>query len=162
MSQKQQQPAGGVLCQVCENGTAKYKCPKCFLNYCSVVCFRKHKEQPCSERPAPGPSQHPDSSHHGYSSRRRTSPHPPALARIFTVTTPQLERLGESEAVRDGLKDPAVRQLCVELSKGGEAGSMQAAARLREALQQNPAFAAVADQMLRVIGVRDENGMCTI
>ncbi|KAL6077600.1 Zinc finger HIT domain-containing protein 3, variant 2 [Balamuthia mandrillaris] len=94
MSQKQQQPAGGVLCQVCENGTAKYKCPKCFLNYCSVVCFRKHKEQPCSERPAPGPSQHPDSSHHGYSSRRRTSPHPPALARIFTVTTPQLERLG--------------------------------------------------------------------
>lgn len=42
-----------VSCQVCGPeggaGLAKYKCPTCFLKYCSVVCFKRHKETPCSK-----------------------------------------------------------------------------------------------------------------
>ncbi|ORE02645.1 hypothetical protein BCV72DRAFT_214839 [Rhizopus microsporus var. microsporus] len=36
-----------ALCQVCEQEESKYKCPNCRLPYCSLVCFKKHKETPC-------------------------------------------------------------------------------------------------------------------
>ncbi|EIE76654.1 hypothetical protein G6F46_011933 [Rhizopus delemar] len=37
-----------VSCQVCNDAESKYKCPKCRLQYCSLVCFKKHKESSCS------------------------------------------------------------------------------------------------------------------
>ncbi|KZZ91794.1 Zinc finger, HIT-type [Moelleriella libera RCEF 2490] len=33
-----------TLCGVCETGQPKYKCPRCYLSYCSVACNKKHKE----------------------------------------------------------------------------------------------------------------------
>ncbi|KAI8061854.1 uncharacterized protein B0P05DRAFT_599502 [Gilbertella persicaria] len=35
------------ICQICEKQEAKYKCPKCRAPYCSLVCFKTHKEIPC-------------------------------------------------------------------------------------------------------------------
>lgn len=35
-------------CQVCVHAESKYKCPTCLLPYCSVMCFKQHKEVPCS------------------------------------------------------------------------------------------------------------------
>eukprot|EP01028_Stygiella_incarcerata_P004548 TRINITY_DN2002_c0_g1_i1.p1 TRINITY_DN2002_c0_g1~~TRINITY_DN2002_c0_g1_i1.p1 ORF type:complete len:143 (+),score=29.76 TRINITY_DN2002_c0_g1_i1:120-548(+) len=32
------------LCQVCGKESWKYKCPQCQTKYCSIPCFRKHKE----------------------------------------------------------------------------------------------------------------------
>ncbi|CAN6713216.1 unnamed protein product [Malus baccata var. baccata] len=37
-----------VVCQVCNEAQSKYKCPSCRAPYCSVPCFKKHKENPCS------------------------------------------------------------------------------------------------------------------
>ncbi|KAK9282347.1 hypothetical protein L1049_005264 [Liquidambar formosana] len=34
-------------CQVCNEAQSKYKCPSCLAPYCSLVCFKKHKEIPC-------------------------------------------------------------------------------------------------------------------
>lgn len=48
-------------CQVCGpdggDGLPKYKCPTCYIKYCSVACFKKHKETPCQkpEGPVAGP-----------------------------------------------------------------------------------------------------------
>ncbi|XP_071717483.1 uncharacterized protein [Rutidosis leptorrhynchoides] len=39
-------------CKICENTESKYKCPTCFIPYCSLTCFKKHKENPCI-KPAP-------------------------------------------------------------------------------------------------------------
>mmetsp|Transcript_7972 Transcript_7972/g.13823 ORF Transcript_7972/g.13823 Transcript_7972/m.13823 type:complete len:135 (-) Transcript_7972:255-659(-) len=36
-------------CGVCAVNPPKYKCPMCREPYCSVVCFRKHKETPCAK-----------------------------------------------------------------------------------------------------------------
>jgi hypothetical protein len=33
-----------VPCGVCTAGTAKYKCPRCFVQTCSLPCVMKHKE----------------------------------------------------------------------------------------------------------------------
>lgn len=36
-------------CCVCNELTNKYKCPKCSSPYCSLICFKKHKEIPCEK-----------------------------------------------------------------------------------------------------------------
>nr|XP_027093782.1 uncharacterized zinc-finger protein C4F10.19c isoform X2 [Coffea arabica] len=40
---------GPKICQVCDDAQSKYKCPRCLVPYCSLVCFKKHKEIPCSK-----------------------------------------------------------------------------------------------------------------
>jgi len=38
-----------VPCEVCAAGAAKYKCPRCVVQTCSLACVRRHKaEQECS------------------------------------------------------------------------------------------------------------------
>lgn len=31
-------------CEVCENSPSKYCCPRCFIRYCSLPCFKLHRE----------------------------------------------------------------------------------------------------------------------
>ena len=31
-------------CEVCGINEMKYTCPKCYIKYCSVNCFKQHKE----------------------------------------------------------------------------------------------------------------------
>ncbi|KAH6558657.1 hypothetical protein KP509_1Z051800 [Ceratopteris richardii] len=38
---------GPLKCKVCEDANSKYKCPTCLLPYCSLPCYKKHKETPC-------------------------------------------------------------------------------------------------------------------
>ncbi|KAG2716844.1 hypothetical protein I3843_03G148300 [Carya illinoinensis] len=40
---------GPRQCRVCKEAQSKYKCPSCLAPYCSVVCFKKHKEIPCAK-----------------------------------------------------------------------------------------------------------------
>ncbi|XP_059433649.1 uncharacterized protein LOC132166780 isoform X2 [Corylus avellana] len=40
---------GPRLCEVCKEAQSKYKCPSCLTPYCSLVCFKKHKEIPCAK-----------------------------------------------------------------------------------------------------------------
>jgi len=37
------------LCQLCEKNVFKYKCPKCYVKYCSLQCFKTHQESPCEK-----------------------------------------------------------------------------------------------------------------
>ncbi|XP_069166019.1 uncharacterized protein [Procambarus clarkii] len=34
-------------CQVCTEAVSKYKCPKCRVKYCSVVCYKTHRQDEC-------------------------------------------------------------------------------------------------------------------
>nr|GLL42762.1 zinc finger HIT domain-containing protein 3 isoform X1 [Ipomoea trifida] len=45
---------GPKKCGVCEEAQSKYKCPSCVIPYCSLTCFKKHKEIPCG---IPQPSE---------------------------------------------------------------------------------------------------------
>ncbi|KAK3165862.1 hypothetical protein QOZ80_1AG0038690 [Eleusine coracana subsp. coracana] len=40
--------AGGT-CSVCNEAPSKYKCPSCRTPYCSVTCFKNHKEKSCQK-----------------------------------------------------------------------------------------------------------------
>lgn len=34
-----------MLCEVCNNQQSKYKCPKCGISYCSLVCYKSDTHQ---------------------------------------------------------------------------------------------------------------------
>ncbi|KAG8078377.1 hypothetical protein GUJ93_ZPchr0007g4866 [Zizania palustris] len=38
---------GGGSCEVCKEAPHKYKCPACLTPYCSVACFKNHKDNSC-------------------------------------------------------------------------------------------------------------------
>ncbi|XP_058105426.1 uncharacterized protein LOC131248919 isoform X3 [Magnolia sinica] len=40
---------GPRQCEVCKEAQSKYKCPSCLIPYCSLPCFKKHKEIPCAK-----------------------------------------------------------------------------------------------------------------
>lgn len=40
---------GARKCLVCNEAVPKYKCPSCLVPYCSLACFKKHKEIPCAK-----------------------------------------------------------------------------------------------------------------
>ncbi|KAH0369012.1 hypothetical protein KCU65_g3592, partial [Aureobasidium melanogenum] len=56
----------GEICGVCTQNDSKYKCPSCQLRYCSIACFKQHKETHANDppkqqstqsiQPAPAPS----------------------------------------------------------------------------------------------------------
>lgn len=35
-------------CRICNEKESKYTCSGCFVEYCSVACYKRHKETPCS------------------------------------------------------------------------------------------------------------------
>ncbi|KAJ3703225.1 hypothetical protein LUZ61_006930 [Rhynchospora tenuis] len=43
----------GRNCEVCKEAQFKYKCPACLAPYCSVPCFKKHKENLCQKSETP-------------------------------------------------------------------------------------------------------------
>ncbi|CEG37721.1 Predicted MYND Zn-finger protein/hormone receptor interactor [Plasmopara halstedii] len=89
-------------CEVCKTAEAKYKCPTCRSPYCSLVCYKKHKETPCEPEPVPDKHQEMLQS-------------TPASAAIDVdeedaekLTEEQLSVLKTSESVRKMLANPSI------------------------------------------------------
>ncbi|KAL5205008.1 hypothetical protein ABZP36_009879 [Zizania latifolia] len=38
---------GGGSCEMCKEAPPKYNCPACRTPYCSVACFKNHKDNFC-------------------------------------------------------------------------------------------------------------------
>jgi hypothetical protein len=38
------------LCQICQEKSAPYKCPKCQIKYCSLTCYRDILHEQCSKK----------------------------------------------------------------------------------------------------------------
>lgn len=123
-------------CQICSSQDFRYKCPTCYLKYCSLPCFTVHKATPC-EKPAP-PAQ-PVSS---------TKLPQYQFSTKDTVPPERLQLLGSSEAVAECLANPHVQRMVRELATGTAGPDTSEA--LRHALQE-PIFRELADACLRVV-----------
>ncbi|KAF5458274.1 hypothetical protein F2P56_022312 [Juglans regia] len=95
---------GPRLCEICNETQSKYKCPACLVPYCSVVCFKKHKEIPCAK---PVPSE-----------EKSTADPESHLERTLNVEEPgnvlqklQLEAIASSSEIRDALKDENLQKI---------------------------------------------------
>ncbi|XP_021907346.1 zinc finger HIT domain-containing protein 3 [Carica papaya] len=92
------------LCQICTQTASKYKCPSCLAPYCSLACFKKHKETPCAK---------PESTE-----ERPTVVQELPIERELNVDDPslvleqkQLEAIASSCEIREALKDENLQEL---------------------------------------------------
>ncbi|GLU03781.1 hypothetical protein SLE2022_209630 [Rubroshorea leprosula] len=97
-------------CLVCNGAQSKYKCPGCLLPYCSLLCYKKHKEIPCSK---------PESAE-----EKPTAVPEFQLERPVDVDGPsevlqklQLEAIASSSEIRDALKDEHLQKLICDIDK---------------------------------------------
>ncbi|ESQ54360.1 hypothetical protein EUTSA_v10026155mg [Eutrema salsugineum] len=129
-------PRAAPTCEICVKVVSKYKCPSCLVPYCSLGCFKKHKETPCAkpssteEKPAsPGkevlvdrPVHVEESSDVAGKTQLEASAATPAkevmVARPinveeekYVVEKTQLEAIASSSEIREALKDEALQKL---------------------------------------------------
>nr|XP_023886504.1 zinc finger HIT domain-containing protein 3 isoform X1 [Quercus suber] len=120
---------GPRKCEVCNEALSKYKCPSCLVPYCSLVCFKKHKEIPCakpvSSEEKPRISGLPLMSQ----VTGDLSPVPESLVeRPLTAEQPgdvlqklQLEAIASSSEIRDALKDGNLQKLIYNIDGSPDA-----------------------------------------
>ncbi|KAL9436220.1 hypothetical protein AB3S75_022303 [Citrus x aurantiifolia] len=91
------------LCQVCNEAQSKYKCPNCFTPYCSLVCFKNHKETPCAK---PEPTEEKPIFPESPVERPLNADEPSQV-----LQKEQLESIASSSEIRDALQDESLQKL---------------------------------------------------
>ncbi|MXQ84478.1 zinc finger HIT domain-containing protein 3 isoform X2 [Bos indicus] len=144
---------GTAVCVVCLE-KPKYRCPACRVPYCSLPCFRKHKEQ-C--RPAAGPVEKKIRSALTAKTKKPVENEgslddDDSVADFLNsdeeedrVSLQNLKNLGESAALRSLLLNPHLRQLMVDLDQADDK------AKLMRACMQEPLFVEFADCCLSIV-----------
>lgn len=142
---------GTAVCVVCLE-KPKYRCPACRVPYCSLPCFRKHKEQ-C--KPATGPVEKKTRSALTAVTQKpveNEDDDDDSVADFLNsdeeedrVSLQTLKNLGESAALRSLLLNPHLRRLMVDLDQAGDK------AELMRACMREPLFVEFADCCLRIV-----------
>ncbi|XDC79094.1 hypothetical protein R6Z07F_010267 [Ovis aries] len=142
---------GTAVCVVCLE-KPKYRCPACRVPYCSLPCFRKHKEQ-C--KPAAGPVEKKIRSALTAKTQKPVENEDDgddSVADFLNsdeeedrVSLQNLKNLGESAALRSLLLNPHLRRLMVDLDQAGDK------AELMRACMREPLFVEFADCCLRIV-----------
>ncbi|CAO2824524.1 unnamed protein product [Amaranthus hypochondriacus] len=110
---------GPQQCKVCNEAKSKYKCPACLIPYCSLVCYKKHKETPCATAKSVSSDDIPKTSHTAPVSDDKKLTPPQVLAeQPLHIVKPcevlekaKLEAIAASEEIRDALKDEDLQKL---------------------------------------------------
>ncbi|XP_062072263.1 zinc finger HIT domain-containing protein 3 isoform X1 [Lepus europaeus] len=138
-----------VVCVICLE-KPKYRCPSCRVPYCSLACFRTHKEQ-CN------PETRPVEKKRSAVSAKTTKPvenqgNDDSVADFLNsdeeedrVSLQNLRNLGESATLRSLLLNPHLRQLIISLDQGDDK------AKLMRDYMQEPLFVEFADCCLRIV-----------
>ncbi|KAL2323363.1 hypothetical protein Fmac_027742 [Flemingia macrophylla] len=131
---------GPRQCQVCNESQSKYKCPSCYLPYCSLLCFKKHKEFPCVK---PQPTE-----------AKTTAVSESIVEKPLVVNEPrqvlpkfQLEAIASSSEIRDALNDKALQELICRIDCSSNAEN-----ELDKALADE-AFCLFTDKILSTINL---------
>eukprot|EP00249_Psilotum_nudum_P023390 c28856_g1_i1 orf=289-705(+) len=105
---------GPRRCGICDSAQSKYKCPTCLFPYCSLLCYKQHKEIPCAklEPPPvedvvykqPSRSFEDDVDEHGW-----------------RLCRSQLEAIAASSDIRQMLKDKNLQKLILKIDSSSNA-----------------------------------------
>merc|ERR1711977_155910 len=135
-------------CEVCNEQDSKYKCPKCRTSYCSVVCYKLHKDSSCerackelSERAAEKGGSGKQNQVGGYAPDDDAS-----VDEGYRIQQVQLDRMVESEKVQEWLREPRIREI-IELIDAADDREKA----LDGALETNKEFSDFVDQLTSVI-----------
>ncbi|CAM0137004.1 hypothetical protein VKS41_008155 [Umbelopsis sp. WA50703] len=130
-------------CQVCEANVSKYKCPTCTIPYCSLACYKKHKETPCQK---PTETENAESSAPAQEKASKAKNQPTGDDDDQQLTVEQLQSLGQSEALREYLLYPQIRKLIRAIDSADNP-----AKALDEARQNDQVFNEALDEMLYAV-----------
>nr|XP_046266687.1 zinc finger HIT domain-containing protein 3 [Scatophagus argus] len=131
------------ICSVCNEHTPKYRCPVCKTRYCSLGCYKRHKDT-CLPIEQPAPTE-PETKE-----TFNTEPwtvedllHEDDI--IDKVPLQRLQLLGQSKELRDLLCNPHLRQLLHTVDGAdSKCDAMKAA-------MQEPLFVEFSDQCLKIV-----------
>ena len=127
------------VCQVCRREEKKYKCPVCVAPYCSLACYKSHKEvcqtggseqQYCLDTGAPGLTSQSDFD----------------FAHLFptanTVPQDKLQLLDKSDKLKEILTNPNLREFLLFLDSSEDKAML-----MRKAMKE-PIFLEFVDVCL--------------
>ncbi|KAE9589938.1 putative Zinc finger, HIT-type [Lupinus albus] len=103
-------------CQICNQAQSKYKCPSCYVPYCSLICFKKHKgkESPCVK---------PPSSEAKTTVVSESPVEKPLIVNksSLVLKKSQLEAIASSSEICDALNDKALQDLICRIDSSPNA-----------------------------------------
>ncbi|XP_021380529.1 zinc finger HIT domain-containing protein 3 [Lonchura striata] len=135
-------------CAECGAGAAaRYRCPRCGSAYCSVPCCRTHRER-CS--PDAAPREREAAGQEPVPAAGLPEDVPGEEDEQDRVPAHRLRLLGESEELRELLRNPHLRQLLLALERARDKSSV-----LRR-LMQEPLFVEFADCCLGIVEPPEE------
>ncbi|KAG8234098.1 hypothetical protein J437_LFUL014848 [Ladona fulva] len=121
-----------IKCKLCSIEKPKYKCPSCRIHYCSIPCYQQHKNSCCSPAKDSKDEQAP---------RRKSYLYPTD----DTVPIDKMSLIGESEKVREILKDRFLRDLLLHVNT-----SSDPSIAVQNAMQV-PEFVQFVDECLSIV-----------
>ncbi|WOL06335.1 zinc finger HIT domain-containing protein 3 [Canna indica] len=124
-------------CEVCCEAQSKYKCPNCFAPYCSLGCFKKHKENPCG-KPVP------------LMEEQRNLIIPKRSYEVneqsWVVDKEHLQLIANSSEIREALKDEDLRKTIQKIANVDDPEN-----QLTEAMKKEHVFGDFAEKILSMV-----------
>ncbi|XP_060084739.1 zinc finger HIT domain-containing protein 3-like [Ylistrum balloti] len=139
-----------IKCQVCREETSKYKCPQCTIQYCSVGCFKNHKETKCvSSQMVTTDSITTPTTQNSQRNKEINiifEPEDDEEATEDTLSLQQLQELGECPDLHQMLENPYLRDMMTSLTRADNPRTAM------DKAMQKPIFTEFVDQCLNIIG----------
>ncbi|KAL6099102.1 znhit3 [Pungitius sinensis] len=131
------------ICSVCSEHTPKYKCPACKIRYCSLGCYKTHKDTCLPvEQPA---SIDPEATDYFNTETWSVEDLLHEEDIVDKVPLQRLKLLGQSKELRDVLCNPHLRELLRSIDcADSKADAMKAA-------MQEPLFVEFSDRCLKIV-----------
>ncbi|EDO33062.1 predicted protein [Nematostella vectensis] len=137
-------------CMVCRESVSKYRCPSCNYRYCSLSCFKKHKEKICVAESSR--LKKCEEERNKMAQVKEEDLEEGEVYDDVQVTEDEdrlnehdLAKLANSKAIRDLLCNPHLRKMITEIDCHPNPGVI-----LGNAMRE-PVFAEFADQCLAVV-----------
>ncbi|KAK7070165.1 Zinc finger HIT domain-containing protein 3 [Halocaridina rubra] len=96
-----------MSCEICNNTDFRYKCPTCRLKYCSVSCYRTHREKSCEPKLEEITIE--------IDRKGNSSYHQVLFPTDDTVSLETLEKLSESKELKKLLQNPHLCDIIKEV-----------------------------------------------
>ncbi|KAH8384649.1 hypothetical protein KR093_003975 [Drosophila rubida] len=131
-------------CVSCPNLTNKYKCSKCIAPYCSVACYKKHKESTQCDELAIAQKTERCQAPNNQSAELEPTVYAP-FSTEDTVPPILLQKLNNHEPLRQLLVNPHLRALLQQIDVAHNVNLTMTAA------MQEPLFIEFANACLQVV-----------
>lgn len=149
---------GDGSCCVCKEAPPKYKCPSCRTPYCSVTCFKKHKEESCQkilhqEEISKSALQEEVTLHTTCTAESPNTACPTKALEVedlsWLVDNNRLRSLAELKGIHDALRDPELQRMILQID-----GSSEPEKEL-EKVMEGQAFREFTDKILDIVNPQE-------